>query len=102
MRNRSLRNRSLRNRGRAWRTSVLSAIFVCATLTLGLMSATASPARAAATEVAPNGTGELDCNGLSPIQHPVKPAVMCQDPRGTSRWGGRFYENDKYIGHDEP
>ena len=50
--------------------------------------------------VAPNAVGELDCNGLSPIQHPVKPAVMCQDPRGT--WNGRFYENGKYIGHDEP
>jgi hypothetical protein len=25
---------------------------------------------------------------------------MCQDPRGS--WGGRFYENGHYIGHDEP
>jgi hypothetical protein len=27
---------------------------------------------------------------------------MCQDPRGTQAWDGRFYENGKYIGHDEP
>ena len=95
-----MRNHSLRNHRRSWRTPVLSVLFVSATLTLGLMSATAGPARAADTGVAPNSTGDLDCNGLSPIQHPVKPAVMCEDPRGS--WGGRFYENGKYIGHDEP
>ena len=44
--------------------------------------------------------GELDCNGLSPIQRPVKPAVMCLDPRGTDE--GRLSDNGHYIGHDEP
>lgn len=77
-------------------------LFVTATLTLGLTSATTEAAHAASTGVAPNSVGELDCNGLSRIQHPVKPAVMCQDPRGTQAWDGRFYENGKYIGHDEP
>jgi hypothetical protein len=69
----------------------------------GLMPAAAAPApsRPAATApVKPNTTGELDCNALSPIQKAVKPAVMCIDPRGN--WYGRFYENGKYIGHDEP
>jgi hypothetical protein len=55
---------------------------------------------AAAASVAPNATGELDCNGLSPVQKPVKTAIGCLDPRGS--WNGRFYENGHYIGHDEP
>ena len=90
----------MRRLRRAWRVSGLAVLFVSATLTLGLTSVTTPAAHAASTGVAPNAVGELDCNGLSPIQHPVKPAVMCQDPRGT--WNGRFYENGKYIGHDEP
>jgi hypothetical protein len=61
---------------------------------------TASPAIAHPGTVKPRAVGELDCNGLSPIQRPVKPAVMCKDPRGS--WGGRLYENGHYIGHDEP
>jgi len=61
-------------------------------------AATASPART--TAVQPRSVGELDCNGLSPVQRPVKPGLMCADPRGS--WGGRFYENGHYIGHDEP
>jgi len=84
------------------RVPVLAVLFVGATLALGLTSATTEAAPAASTRVAPNSVGELDCNGLSPIQHPVKPAVMCQDPRGSKSWDGRFYENGKYIGHDEP
>jgi hypothetical protein len=50
--------------------------------------------------VRPNRFGELDCNGLSPIQRPVKPDLACVDPRGPD--GGRFYENGHYIGHDQP
>jgi hypothetical protein len=87
---------------RRYRVSGLAVLFVGATLMLGLTSATTEAAHAASAGVAPNPVGELDCNGLSPIQHPVKPAVMCQDPRGTKAWDGRFYENGKYIGHDEP
>ena len=60
----------------------------------------ASPAIAHPGTIKPHTVGELDCNGLSPIQRPAKAAVMCQDPRGS--WGGRFYENGHYIGHDEP
>ncbi|HMD23145.1 MAG TPA: hypothetical protein VKH61_03525, partial [Streptosporangiaceae bacterium] len=90
----------MRRLRRAWRVSGLAVLFASATLTLGLTSVTTPAAHAASTGVAPNAVGELDCNGLSPIQKPVKPAVMCQDPRGT--WNGRFYENGKYIGHDEP
>src|SRR6476660_7531738 len=53
-----------------------------------------------ASRVAPAAVGELDCNGLSPIQKPVKPAVMCKDPRGSDE--GRTAENGHYIGHDAP
>jgi hypothetical protein len=53
----------------------------------------------ASTGVQPNRLGLLDCNGLSPIQRPLK-VVMCTDPRGSD--GGRFVENGHYIGHDEP
>jgi hypothetical protein len=65
----------------------------------------ASAARAGAasgTTVPPNKIGELDCNGLSPIQRSVRPAIACSDPRGNSATDGRFFENGKYIGHDEP
>jgi hypothetical protein len=44
--------------------------------------------------------GGLDCNGLSKIQKPLRPTDVCADPRGW--WGGRFYDNGVYIGHDEP
>jgi hypothetical protein len=52
--------------------------------------------------------GELDCNGQSPIQHALKGSMLCTDLRGfagvsnRNTWGGRFYDNGKYIGHDEP
>jgi hypothetical protein len=90
----------MRRLRRAWRVPALAVVFVSATLTLGLTSVTSPAAHAASTGVAPKAVGELDCNGLSPIQHPVKAAVMCKDPRGTD--DGRFEENGKYIGHDEP
>ena len=45
--------------------------------------------------------GNLDCNGLSQIQKPLKTLNVCADPRGLEGYG-RFYENGKYIGHDEP
>jgi hypothetical protein len=54
----------------------------------------------AAHAVKPNATGELDCNGFSPIQHSVKPGLACADPRGSD--GGRFLDHGHYIGHDEP
>jgi hypothetical protein len=60
-------------------------------------------ARSSATGVAPHGFGEIDCNGLSPIQRPVRLSMLCADPRsfydGSS---ARFDENGRYIGHDEP
>ncbi len=81
--------------------SVFSALAVSAALALGLQGLSAAAAApAASTGVRPASVGELDCNGLSPIQKPLKGAIMCADPRGS--WDGRFYENGHYIGHDEP
>ena len=64
--------------------------------------ATASTVRPASAAVQPRSVGGLDCNGLSPIQRPSKPGRMCADPHGSPSYGGRFYENGHYIGHDEP
>ena len=90
----------MRKHRKAWRLPALSVLFASAIMTLGLVSATGEAAQAASTGVAPNAVGEIDCNGLSPIQHSVKPTAVCADPAGN--WNGRFYENGHYIGHDEP
>ncbi|MGH9918944.1 MAG: hypothetical protein ACRD6W_08775, partial [Nitrososphaerales archaeon] len=51
--------------------------------------------------------GEFDCNGDSPVEVPTR-ADLCTDVRGflgvsnANTWDGRFYDNGKYIGHDEP
>ncbi len=63
----------------------------------------AMPGAASATSF-----GELDCNGQSPIQQSVRMTAACTDIRGFNNewtpntWNGRFYDNGKYIGHDEP
>ena len=49
----------------------------------------------------------LDCNGASPIQKMFRP-MNCTDIKGingvdnANTWGGKFYDNGLYIGHDEP
>ena len=79
---------------------------------LGLVAATAlvalaSPAIAGAQTLSSN-KGELDCNGNSPIQQSIHTSAACADIRGfdnednSNTWGGRFYDNGTYIGHDEP
>ena len=44
--------------------------------------------------------GNLDCNGFSAIQKPLKPFGICTDLRGSN--GARGEDNGHYIGHDEP
>ena len=88
--------------GRAHRLPAFSLLIVGA-LSLavpGLATTAAATAHPHPAGVRPNAVGELDCNGLSPIQRPVKPNLVCADPRGP--YGGRFYDNGHYIGHDEP
>jgi hypothetical protein len=69
-----------------------------------------SPVAQASTNtgsIKPAATGELDCNGESPTQHSVR-AATCTDIKGIlgvdnqNTWGGKFYDNGHYIGHDEP
>jgi hypothetical protein len=75
-----------------------------------LLSAVAAVAGlpAASHAATTRAVGELDCNGDSPVQHSVKANMICTDIRGfanednANTWGGRFYDNGVYIGHDEP
>ncbi|HVA21342.1 MAG TPA: hypothetical protein VNN74_04520 [Candidatus Micrarchaeia archaeon] len=55
--------------------------------------------------VTPNPTNMLDCNGHSAAYQSVKVDLggLCTDPIAV--WSGdanRFYDNGRYIGHDEP
>jgi hypothetical protein len=44
--------------------------------------------------------GNLDCNGFSSIQKPLRPQMTCAD--FTSEYGTRGFDNGHYVGHDEP
>ena len=76
-------------------------VFVAALVALFL------PGVASAQTLSSN-KGELDCNGNSPVQQSVHTSAACTDIRGfanednSNTWGGRFYDNGTYIGHDEP
>src|SRR5215469_18001676 len=60
----------------------------------------ASAGTAAGLRVQP--VGNLDCNGYSPIQRPVKPGgIICAEVHSGSEYG-QLYDNGHYIGHDEP
>jgi hypothetical protein len=86
------------------RLSALTVLAISATLSLAAPGLSAGAATAATATpgsgVAPRAIGELDCNGLSPVQQTVKPMAACADPRGSDE--GRFEDNGHYIGHDEP
>ncbi len=92
---------------------ILAAAGVLAIASAGLASATQqkrhTSKRALARAAAGTGAfGELDCNGDSPIQRSLRITMACTDIRGFSNesnahtWGGKFYDNGHYIGHDEP
>jgi hypothetical protein len=63
---------------------------------------------AARAWVKPHAAGNLDCNGVSKTQKTLLYAKGCTDVRGMLgvdnkwTWGGKFYDNGRYIGHDEP
>jgi hypothetical protein len=85
----------------------IASIFGIAMLT-GSTAAVAGATRSTASSThAPAAQGELDCNGFSPVQKELH-AGECTDIRGdlgvnnSNTWGGRFYDNGHYIGHDEP
>ena len=71
-----------------------------AVLLAGLVLAGSPVAHAGVGGVAPNRYGEIDCNGLSLIQQPVRMTMPCADP--VAYGGYRVTDNGRYIGHDEP
>lgn len=48
----------------------------------------------------PAPVGMLDCNGFSPVQHPVKIGLPCTEIASNDDEG--FLDNGHYVGHDEP
>ena len=56
--------------------------------------------------VAPKSVNMTDCNGYSPAYGSLKPEMkgLCTDPlaRGADGDTYRFFDNNHYVGHDEP
>jgi hypothetical protein len=58
--------------------------------------------------IKPRAVGNLDCNLMSAVQKTLLIDNACTDIKGIygidnkNTWGGRFYDNGRYIGHDEP
>ncbi len=102
----SSRARSRYMRSRLLSVSLVAGALVAAPLLAapgtGLAAARVSQAgsAAAASNIAP--VGELDCNGLSPVQRPVKPGGLICAEVHFAPGGNRFEDNGKYVGHDEP
>jgi hypothetical protein len=96
----------MRRKWRGGRLGAVTVLVVAATAALAVQGVTASAiASRSGTPGLGYGSGfgkvgDLDCNGLSPIQKPLRATMDCADPRGSA--SGRFYENGHYIGHDEP
>jgi hypothetical protein len=106
------RIRSNEGHGRAgWTRRRSRLVGVGMTLALGAvllgLGSNAPLAQAKVGSIAPNKVGELDCNGDSPTQKSIR-AMTCTDIKGIlgvdnqNTWGGKFYDNGHYIGHDEP
>jgi hypothetical protein len=100
-----------RRRTPAWGLALLPALLALAWLAPGSALAAKTRMRAHAAHQAASSVrrfGELDCNNDSPVQQAVRPTMNCTDIRGFANvdnqntWGGRFYDNGYYIGHDEP
>lgn len=99
-----------RGRPTVGRRSRLVGIGMTLGLSAVLFGVSANTSVQASTKVgplAPAKTGELDCNAFSPVQQSVRP-MTCTDIKGIlgvdnqNTWGGKFYDNGHYIGHDEP
>ena len=76
--------------------------------TSGIPALASTTAKVTPSVTAAAPRGELDCNGFSKVQKPLRGTMNCTDIRGISgkgnsnSWDGRFYDNGHYIGHDEP
>jgi hypothetical protein len=107
----------MRERTHGRRPRALLGILSAIALLFGIAWTSGVPAAAAATTTRATtvtkttsyhlaARGEQDCNGFSPVQKPLR-EFNCADVRGFKKatantWGGRFYDNGHYIGHDEP
>lgn len=74
------------------------ALIVAVSFSLAVSTVQPTVAYAAQSRFAPRG--ELDCNGYSLVQHPLKRNFPCADMTGLH--GERGEDNGHYIGHDEP
>jgi hypothetical protein len=52
--------------------------------------------------IKPHRVGGLDCNGMSPIQKASHADLACTDVHNSHWLNDRFFDNGRYIGHDEP
>jgi len=99
-----MRVAAVRHRRHGWKALVAAVSLVGSA---GIF-AVGAPAASGAVTYYPNATGGLDCNGQSPVQKAARASLACTDIRGlegvdnANTWGGRFYDNSEYIGHDEP
>ncbi|MGZ4560903.1 MAG: hypothetical protein ACXVXJ_08030 [Mycobacteriaceae bacterium] len=66
---------------------------------LVVVGAATAPASGGSALAAAPARGNLDCNGLSTIQQPLRQTNLCSDFRLGSQRGE---DNGVYIGHDEP
>jgi hypothetical protein len=84
-------------------TALVVAALAVVVLQAQLAGRGATGAMASSGDVAPNASGALDCNGLSPIQRPAKHDPACTDVRALYDGApSRFSDNGHYVGHDEP
>src|SRR6202451_1812337 len=69
----------------------------------GMPAHAAQPANVPASSSSTPAKGDLDCNGFSKAQKELR-ANLCTDISGAIKgaWGGKYYDNGNYIGHDEP
>jgi len=69
----------------------------------GVPAHAAQPANVPASSSSTPAKGDLDCNGYSSAQKELR-ANLCTDISGAIKgaYGGKYYDNRHYIGHDEP
>src|SRR5258708_13043484 len=90
-------------KARVSRIASLMSLAVILVFTVLIQASTGAPA--ASTEIAPNSTNMLDCNGLSPVYKATKVNMksLCTDPVTRGDYGsGRFYDNGNHIRHHHP
>lgn len=80
---------------------VLIALVIVTGVAIPVALSSLHPAAAHAAKATVAARGNLDCNGDSNIQKPLKTYDICTDLRGLSP-GERGEDNGNYVGHDEP